>query len=153
MTMQVSDSVIWKKKEYKFVRADNIYQLFNPKKFGFNPEYVDTACWKGFVIYFIVNEKDELILDRLDIHDRNNNYPSINGVDGYDDGYGYHIYKEINLPLKDYCGVIIIADNLKERFRGRAFIGPHSYNKTYQLEIKDGKVIGYKNTSGTYEGF
>ncbi len=153
MTMQVPDSFIWKKKEYKFVGADDIYQLFDPAKFGFDPEEVDTACWKGFVIYFIVNENDELILDRLDIHDRNNNYPSINGIEGYEDGYGYRIYKNINLPLYSYSGKIIIADNLQKRFIGRAFIGPHFYNKVYELEIKNGKVIGYKDTSGTYEGF
>lgn len=153
MTMQVPDSFIWKKKEYKFVGADDIYELFDPAKFGFDPEEVDTACWKGFVIYFIVNENDELILNRLDIHDSNDNYPPINGVEGYEDRYGYHIYKHINLPLNNYSGTIIIADDLKKRFIGRAFIGPHSYNKTYELEIKNGKVIGYKETSGTYEGF
>lgn len=153
MTMQVPDSFIWKKKEYKFLGADNIYQLFNPEKFGFNPEYVDTACWKGFVIYFIVNEKDELILDRLDIHDRNNNYPPINEVESYEDSYGYHIYKNINLPLNNYSGTIIIADDLKKSCIGRAFIGPHCYNKTYELEVKNGKVVEYKDTSGTYEGF
>ena len=153
MTMQVPDSFIWKNKEYKFVGADNIYQLFDPAKFGFVPEEIDTAWWKGFVIYFIVNENDELILNRLDIHDRNDNYPQINGVEGYKDRYGYHIYKNINLPLNNYSGTIIIADDLKKRFIGRAFIGPHSYNTTYELEIKDGKVIEYKETSGIYKGF
>lgn len=153
MTMQVQDSFIWKKKEYKFVGADDIYQLFDPLKFGFDPEEVDTACWKGFIIYFTVNENDELILDRLDIHDSNDNYPKINGVDSYEDNYGYHIYKNINLPLNNYSGTIIIADDLKKRFIGRAFIGPHSYNKTYELKVKDGKVVEYKDTSGIYEGF
>ena len=44
MTMQVQDSFIWKKKEYKFVGADDIYPLFDPAKFGFDPEEVNTAC-------------------------------------------------------------------------------------------------------------
>ena len=68
--------------------------------------------------------------------------------------YQIHLYgkrKNINLPLNNYSGTIIIAKNLKKRFIGRAFIGPHSYNITYELEIKNGKVIGYKDTSGTYE--
>lgn len=153
MTMQVQDSFIWKKKEYKFVEADDIYQLFDPAKFGFDPEEVNTACWKGFVIYFRVNENDELILDRLDIHDKNNNYSSINGVKGYEDGYGYHIYKNINLPLNSYSGKIIIADDLQRRFIGRAFIGANSYNKVYELEIMKGRVIDYKDTSGMYVEF
>ena len=65
-------------KEYKFVGADDIYQLFDLAKFGFNPKEVDTACCKWFVIYFIVNKNDELILD---MHDRNNNYLSMELMD------------------------------------------------------------------------
>lgn len=150
--MQVPDSIIWKKKRYKFVGADNIYELFDPSKFGFEPEAIDTACWKGFIIYFIVNQNDELILNRLDINDSNDNYPLINGIKGCENREGYHIYKNINLLLNNYSGTIIIAKKLKKRFIGRAFMGPHSYNITYELEIKNGKVIGYKDTSGTYEG-
>ena len=77
MTKQVEDCLIWKSRKYKFIGADDLYQLFNPEKFGFIPESVETACWKGFVMYFIVNAKDELILDRLDINDSNNNYPQL----------------------------------------------------------------------------
>lgn len=151
--MQIPDSFIWKNKDYKFICADNIYELFDPAKFGFEPEAFITACWKGFVIYFIVNENDELILNRLYINDKNDNYPPINGVESYECKYGFHIYEHINLPLNNYSGTIIIANDLKNEFIGRAFIGPHSYNKTYELEIRNGKVIGYKETSGTYKGF
>ena len=153
MTMQIPDTLIWKKKEYKFVGADNIYQLFDPKKFGFNPKFINTACWKGFLICLIVNENDELILDRLEKHDSNDNYPQINGVESYIDDYGCNVYKNINLLLNNYSGTIIIADDLKKSCIGRAFIGPHCYNKTYELEVKNGKVVEYKDTSGTYEGF
>lgn len=61
--------------------------------------------------------------------------------------------KEYKFTINNYSGTIIIADDLKKRFIGRAFIGPHSYNTKYELEIKDGKVIEYKETSGIYEGF
>ena len=49
--MQVPDSFIWKKKKYKFVGADNIYELFDPSKFGFEPESIDTA---GKVLLYIL---------------------------------------------------------------------------------------------------
>lgn len=153
MTMQVSDYFKWRNKDYKFIGADNIYQLFDPAKFGFEPKEVDTSCWKGFVIYFRVNNVDEIILDRLDIHDKNNNYPQLNGVNGIEDGFGYHVYKNINLPLNNYSGKIIIGDRLQRRFIGRAFLEAHSYEKTYELEIKNGKIIEYKDTSGMYKGF
>lgn len=153
MTMQVSDYFKWKNKDYKFIGADNIYQLFDPAKFGFAPKEVDTSCWKGFVIYFRVNNVDEIILDRLKIHDKNNNYPQLNGVNGTEDGFGYHVYENINLPLNNYSGKIIIGDRLQRRFIGRAFTGPHSYQKTYELEVMNGKIIDYKDTSGMYKGF
>ena len=53
MTMQVPDPFIWKKKKYTFIGADNVYELFDPEKFGFDPEEISTACWKGFVVFFI----------------------------------------------------------------------------------------------------
>ena len=59
MTMQVPDSFIWKKKEYKFLGADNIYQLFNPEKFGFNPEYVDSFRLIGYENKLLTQEEFE----------------------------------------------------------------------------------------------
>lgn len=153
MTMQVPDPFIWEKKKYTFIGADNVYELFDPGKFGFDPEEISTACWKGFVVYFIVNEKNELILNRLDIRDRNDNYPPVNGVEGCEEKFGYYSYKNINLPLNHYSGTIIIANDVKDRFIGSAFLGPYSYNETYELEIKNGKVVKYKDTSGTYKRF
>ena len=38
MTMQVPDPFIWEKKKYTFIGADNVYELFDPGKFGFDPE-------------------------------------------------------------------------------------------------------------------
>ena len=73
-------------------------------------------------------------------------------VKRYDNAGTRFIYMEINLPLNNYSETIIIVKKLKKRFIGRAFMGPHSYNITYELEIKNGKVIVYKDSSGTYEG-
>jgi hypothetical protein len=42
---------------------------------------------------------------------------------------------------------------VKEEVHGRAFIGPHSYEKIFELSFKDGKLLNSKDTSGSYIGF
>lgn len=42
---------------------------------------------------------------------------------------------------------------MKEDVHGRAFIGPHSYEKIFELSSKDGKLLNSKDTSGSYIGF
>ena len=39
---------------------------------------------------------------------------------------------------------------MKEEVHGRAFIGPHSYEKIFELSFKDGKLLNSKDTSGSY---
>ena len=47
----------------------------------------------------------------------------------------------------------LIKFGLKEEFIGRAFAGPHSYAKTYELVFEEGILLDSKDTSGTYFGF
>ena len=64
MSQQMTDPFIWNDEEWIFLRADDVYALFDPQKYGLNPSPMTTACWKGFIIQFSV-EHNELFLDKL----------------------------------------------------------------------------------------
>lgn len=78
--MQIPDAFIYKKEKYDFLEAENIYSLFNPIEYGFRPVMMRTACYKGFVIAFRIDDEDNLVLDSLLVNDTNHHYEDINGV-------------------------------------------------------------------------
>ncbi|MBP5094117.1 MAG: hypothetical protein J6332_08735 [Abditibacteriota bacterium] len=154
MTQQITDPFIWEDEEWIFLRAEDIYSLFDPEAFGLMPEMSSTACYKGFVVQFRVTEK-QLYLDKLWVYCENDSYPPINGIEPKDDDdidYGMKLYDNINLKLS-YSGVMIVGREMMDRFQGRAFTGPHSYRITHELTFKDGMLVDSKETSGSYVGF
>ncbi len=150
MSQQVTDPFFWEDEEWIFLGADDVYELFDPEKYGLSPTAPHTACWKGFIVQFRITNK-QLYLDRLEVYCENGVYPSINGVEATAGGLD-RTYNNINLKLS-YSGTIIVGRTMKPEFHGRAFTGPHSYETTYELTIKDGQFIESKETSGQYFGF
>lgn len=142
MTVQIEDSFVWKKKQYYFGTAEDFssVRLFEPKDYGFVPVAPHTACWKGFVLYFCINEDDELLIDALKMNDANNYYPEINGVTAIEDkelDRSFHIYNNLNLKLANYSGEIYINSNdFRTRFREKE-------NEKIKLIIKNGKLVDF----------
>ena len=151
MSQQVTDPFIWEGDEWTFLGADNVYDLFNPEAFGLKPEAPHTACWKGFVVTF-ETESSELYLKELLVNTEDDVYPDINGIKAIDDKMSFHAYKDLDIKL-NYSGTILVGREFKEEFIGRAFAGPHSYAKTYELVFEEGILLDSKDTSGTYFGF
>lgn len=154
MSEQMKDSFKWNKKEYVFIAADNVYELFDPKKYGLVPESPHSACWKGFIICFSVRN-DQLYIDRLDIKCKDDQYPLINGVNARRNliyKKFFHSYNKLRMPVK-YTGKITIGRKLDEYYKEREFIGPYAYNQTYELEFQKGVLISAIDTTGTYQGF
>ncbi|WP_295153473.1 hypothetical protein [uncultured Ruminococcus sp.] len=151
MSEQMKDPFVWENKVWDLVGAEDIYSLFDPKKFGLSPSPRNTACWKGFVVQIKVT-KDGLMLDTLYVYCQDNKYPPINGVSPIDTDLGMKYYDNINLKL-EYSGTITVGTNMLSQFHGRAFIGGHAYEKTFELTFEKGALIESKDTSGTYHGF
>lgn len=79
-------------------------------------------------------------------------YPNINGIKAIDDKMSFHVYKNLDIKL-NYSGTIIVGREFKKEFNGRAFTGPHSYVKTYELFFEEGILLDFKDTFDTYLGF
>ncbi|MBR4749060.1 MAG: hypothetical protein IK083_05770 [Abditibacteriota bacterium] len=151
MTMQRADPFRWKGKNYVFLGADDVYSLFDPEKYGLElGEARCSCCWKGFNISFSVR-RNRLFICSLDVCCAEDKYPVINGVTAKENSMGCHEYKGLDIPT-EYTGKIVIGDELDPAFEGRAFIGPHSYNKTWELVFENGILKDSKETSGSYTG-
>ncbi|MCR5661461.1 MAG: hypothetical protein K6G50_04965 [bacterium] len=152
MTQQMKDPFFWNKEEWVFLGAENLYSLFDPAKYGLSPTAPHTACWKGFIVQFRIDNK-QLILDELSVFCENNTYPPINGIEARKESHGsMWTYNNIDLKLP-YTGTIVIGKVMKPEFRGRVFTGPHSYETTFDLSFQNGQLISFKETSGAYIGF
>ena len=152
MSQQMTDPFVWNNKEYVFCGADDIYSLFDPSKFELTPTAPHSACWKGFVVHFLVKDR-RLYISKLEVYCEDGNYPPINNVYPHKKLLGsFYVYNHLNLPLT-YTGGIVIGTNLLERFIGRAFTGPHSYENTFDLYFENGVLMSHEESTGNYFGF
>ena len=152
MSQQMADPFVWDNKEYVFIGADDVYTLFDTSTFGLKPTAPHTACWKGFVIHFLL-KNNQLYISKLEVYCEDNNYPSINNIDAYkEENESFYMYDSLNLPLT-YTGNIVIGTKLLDRYVGRAFTGAHSYENTYDLHFVDGILESYLDSTGKYSGF
>ncbi|GAA0077584.1 hypothetical protein UT300005_19620 [Clostridium sp. CTA-5] len=147
---QKNYQIKYKLRKYIFLGAENIYDFFNPAKYGLEPEEIATDCWKGFRCDFSIRNNN-IYLDNLKINGKSDEYPDINGVKVGKVNYeGYHVYKKLNLKLI-YSGKVIIGTELKKRFIGRAFLNPGDYKKIIELSFQNGEIIGIKDITDTFE--
>lgn len=147
MTQQIPDPFIWNDTENVLVRAENIYSLFDPEKYGLHPDMQSTACYKGFIISFSVKD-GQLYIDTLRVYCRDGAYPVINGItpEKVEENFfsGGMDYKNLNIASQ-YTGVITIGRHLLDLYRGRAFTGRHSYEVIYDLTFENGLLKKKEN--------
>lgn len=62
MTAQIHDSCFFKDEEYSIagVKGEG---MFHPAQFGFFPEFMHTACWRGYVAKYAVKDKQLFLKD------------------------------------------------------------------------------------------
>ena len=79
MTRQVSDRFTYNKQSYKLACLPAPYVVFEPNKYGLNPEMASTNCGRGYWCEYAI-EDDMLILKQLHIHTKGEVYPDLNGA-------------------------------------------------------------------------
>jgi hypothetical protein len=65
MTGQIPDTVKLDGTTYSITAVDG-EGLFKPDEHGLQPHFMSTACWRGIVCSYVVQD-DLLLLDRLEI--------------------------------------------------------------------------------------
>lgn len=149
MTAQIPDTVICKRKKFDLLGyegEDDDEKLFDPSDYGFSPQALHTACWRGYFCGYKISGK-LLYLDTLCINDGNDYYPSINGVEVSSEESGGPNYSNINL-LIPYTGLMRIgADFHWEHYVHMGFQKPSAYGIVWDIEFSEGKIIDTKDIS------
>jgi hypothetical protein len=151
MTGQIEDVLQYNEAPYSIIALSN--SLFAPSVFGFDPVMMHTACYRGYHCWFIIDE-GTLFLENLNVNDKNNHYPAINGVSSVE-----------HPPYEIYCWCY---EGLKEpiNFTGRVRLGKDviqalhvhmgvqsatSFKTVLEIEFLDGKVQSVMDRSKYFE--
>jgi hypothetical protein len=161
MTAQVSDTILIDNKPYAIagVEGDG---LFTPQSFGIHPGPANTACWRGYICQYKI-ENEELLLDELQISimtvegegsDRKfvqHIGPEINGVqpksaEGKFLSSG-NLYENMNLQIS-FSGSLFAADGfIRELYVHMGFHPAWKYETVFKVKCENGKVIAIKDIS------
>jgi len=86
MTAQMSDKFFYNDEEFEItgIKSEGegfVFDFFSPLKYGFEPVPGSTACWRGYLVNYMI-KNNRFILDRLDINlDHYRNGEKISGPD------------------------------------------------------------------------
>lgn len=138
MTAQVSDTFIYKGKEYWLIGIDGD-KLPEPKDFGMKPVWISTACWRGFYSTYEITD-NLMYLKEMTLSVKKNNYKLINGVKPIIDGY-QATYKDINFRVSFTGKIRIAKDFIQELYVHMGFQKPSAFKKVIDLKFEDGRIV------------
>lgn len=156
MTMQISDVFILDGEKYDLINTDlNI----NLNEYGLYPIFVDTACWRGYVSEYAI-ENNYLVIKNLCINCNNycakekiiGKYPDLFGVkaieipesERYNISHGLpYEYCNINHVIP-YTGTIILGKEYRGDFSSEHCLQDGPYRDNVEITVNKGKVINIK---------
>ncbi len=172
MTAQVADQVLFNKLLWEFIGITG-GRLFDPEDWKIKPASTCTACWRGFVCQYAI-EENKLVLDSLIVHDTEDGHlPAINGVEpsfhqdilfdfepesppaafsscGAKNG-GPALYRNLHLRLPFSGGVLLARDFIPEMYVHMGFQKPHRFRSVIELCAEDGAIVTQLDHSAQME--
>jgi hypothetical protein len=142
MTGQISDSIIYKRKEYSLAEFEGGH-LFDPAKYGIQPQPTSSANWRGFVCTYKVYRK-RLKLSNLSINIEDHEYKKLFKALNIDSDpnvshYHYIDYLDNLLIDVDFTGKILIGKDFIHGFYiHMGFQSAFSYQNVWSLEFDHG---------------
>lgn len=149
MTYQIQDDFRYKGAEYTLT-ACSAGEPFHPGLLGIRPNMASTACWRGYVSTYGVQDHHLVLAElRLELVEDEIDYvrvpgPVIHGVTPIEkapglDGFNNN-YLDLNLPI-DYDGGLIIGGECLERYHGDLdLITLWKYRKVLELRFVGGRL-------------
>jgi len=128
MTVQISDSFIYRKKKVTLIAQEN-FPLYDPTEHGYKPQPMSSACWRGYVCEYEVG-RGKLYLKYLNINDGNKG----------------HISKRLDYPL-DYTGRILIANCSEGVYISVGFQEGYGFENVIELTFERGNLKCIKDYS------
>lgn len=155
MTAQIHDTILIENQSFSIVGVDG-GDLFTPQSVGIYPGPSNSACWRGYVCQYKI-ENEMLLLDELqvsmmgvkgegkDITHFRQPGPEINGVqptsaEGKLLSSG-NLYENLNLEIP-FTGTILAGDGfIRELYVHMGFHPAWKYEHVLEIKCEYGKVV------------
>lgn len=166
MTAQFGDIYQYQSKDYTIVGLSS-GSPFDPRAFDLEPNSVCSACWRGYWCDYSIID-DELVLKDLYIHNDDDKYPPLNGVEvsppEFEEHecytrkkkremvtipahFGHRVYRDVGLPIP-YTGKILLgAGFLWEYHIHGGFQRGWAYKELIELIFEEGLLLDYHDLS------
>ena len=143
MSVQVSDTVLFRRYSYELLQLTTEEGLITPEQFGLMPEMMSTDCYRGFYLGYSLT-KNGLFLRRMEVRDSRAHYPPIDGVAPVvDDTFGTATYRGLNVPVSFTGGLRIGRDPDVEKLSVFGSILPQveAFRELWELTLEQGRLV------------
>ncbi len=148
MTGQIHDKVCYTTTEYNLV-GQNGAGLFEPSVYQLFPQMLHTACWRGYICSYAVEQLD-LLLTGLTIRTLDGQYPPLSGISPIEAGYGAMRYLGLHLPLAFHGNLLLGAEFIHEKYVHMGFQAPQAYRQVVELTFLAGKLVSAQDRSAEF---
>lgn len=141
MTAQVPDKYEYEGKEYSIIAMSDDIE-FSPEQYGLEPQYICTACWRGYAVKYAI-EDEKLLVKNLFVSDSSSGFPNINGIEAESIGdiIFSHMYRNINLQT-EYTGKIVMGNGfIRDYYIHMGFQRAWAYEKVIELIFEKGVLV------------
>ncbi|NBB91335.1 MAG: hypothetical protein GVY23_09035 [Spirochaetes bacterium] len=143
MSVQISDTVLFRRYSYELLQVTTEEGLITPEQFGLMPEMMSTGCYRGFYLGYSLT-KNGLFLRRMKVRDSRGHYPPIDGVAPVlDDGFGDATYRGLNVPVSFTGGMRVGRDPDVEKLSVYGSILPQveAFRVLWELTLEQGRLV------------
>ena len=143
MSGQIDDTISWENSDFSIIKTKNNLP-FNPSEHGITPSDISSDCVRGFWCNFSI-AGNELFIENLYIHSKNNHYPAICGTlpltknETFDDDY--RTYSNLHLKLDYTDRVLVGKDFLPEHYIHTWTQKPWAYKNIFELVFTNGQLV------------
>ena len=156
MTAQINDKLKLGKNDLDIVAIEDPESFFDFGRLGLNPISNCSACWRGYIAIFAIDENNNLFLRDLYTNNGGEVPPMIHGVKPFEiDNWKENIYaiagnlayENINLPIP-YTGAFLIGDNFIDKlYVHMGFQHPFKYEYLEEFIFENGVCIETRDLS------
>lgn len=151
MTGQIEDALQFEGETYSIIGLSD--SIFDPSILGFDPVTMHTACYRGYHCWFVINE-GMLSLENLNVRDKNNHYPEINGVSSVvhppDEIYCWR-YEGLKEPINFTGQVRLGKDFIQDLYVHMGVQSATSFKTVLEINIVNGEVRSVEDRSKFFE--
>lgn len=157
MTAQFQDIIRYQGEDYNLVGMSE-EGLFEPEQYGMQPVSTCTACWRGYIAIYAVDDRklllSELLVNLNPFDEKAPNAsaaPLLNNVDPVkmtdEHGLFEYDYRNINLPLPYTGGLLIAIGFIDELYVHMGFHPAWKYKQVHELIFEDGQLVSEADVS------